>query len=396
MPAYRYTAIDAAGRSVRGRSEHPTQSAAAHALRERGLFVLAIEATEERSNANKGAARAALVLAFTRTIATLLGAGLPLSRALAAAQHTARRSFGETVRVVRTRVDRGDSLAEALTEHACFSPLYVGMVRAGERSGDLPGAFGRLAEHLEKEAEFRARLLSASLYPLVLTVAGSAAILVLLLFVLPRFAVMLEGAGAELPRSTAVVLAGGELFRVLWPAIPAIAIAALLALASIQASPAARRSAAALLLRIPVLGPLRRDAITARFARLLAILLGGGAAFMSALRDASLSIADPIARGEIERLQEQVREGRAFHASLTGSAFSPILIDLAAIGEESGRLAELLLKTAEILDREVERAVQHATTLAEPLLIVSFGTVLGFIALALLQAVYGVNAGSFR
>jgi type II secretory pathway component PulF len=229
----------------------------------------------------------------------------------------------------------------------------------------------------------------------VLLIAGSAAVFMLLFFVIPRFAEILDGAGASLPRLTAIVLRIGQTLQQTWLLLPVLGIVVLLGAIWIQTSERGRTTFAALVLKSPF-GSLRRQALTARFARVLGILLGGGAPLMSALKDTAHSTPDPLMRAEVDRVAREVREGRPLHQAISQGPFFPLLAEMVAVGEESGRIDELLLKTAEILDRDVERSVQRTTVLIEPLLIVVFGIVVAVIALSLMQAVYGVNAAAFR
>lgn len=183
---YSYRVADTAGRRTRHVEPAESPAALARALESRGYLVLDIAPARERAaGATFSFASRQHVLEFTRALAALLPAGLPLARALGAAENLTSGALRETVAVVRGRVERGDSVATALTEHPrFFSPIYVGLVRAGERSGDLAGSFARLASQLERESQLRARLLSAMLYPTLLALVGGAAVVVLLLFVL--------------------------------------------------------------------------------------------------------------------------------------------------------------------------------------------------------------------
>jgi type II secretory pathway component PulF len=337
------------------------------------------------------------VLEVTRALAALLPAGMPLSRALATSAHVAAGDLAEVLEAVRARVERGQSLAVALAEHPDYFPsLYVGMVRAGERSGDLAAAFVRLTDQLERQDQLRARLLSASIYPLLLALVGGVAMVVLLLFVLPRFAELLAGAGATLPRSTAMLLAASEGLQRYWPALFLIP---LLAGAGVVACRSAGRGgslAAMLLLRVPLVGRLRRTLLAARFARVTGVLLGGGAPLLVALTEAVHSLDDPLARSETERIRDRVREGRPLHGAIAeGPLYPPLLARLVAVGEESSRLQEFLLKAAELFEDRAERALHRLVTLAEPAMIVGFGVVVAIVALSLLQAIYSVNAGAF-
>lgn len=402
MPAFRYQAVDRGGRRVSGRSDATTSDQVARLLTERGLVVLGVDASAPMESGallrSTGATRRG-TLEATRALAALLPAGMPLARVLGAAESVV--TDARTVEVLndaRTRVERGESLATSLAHHPThFSALYVGLVRAGERSGSLAGVFGRLATQLEREEQLRARLISASIYPLLLALTGGVAVLILLVFVLPRFADLLAGSGASLPRSTAFLLTASGFARERWYLLAAFPVAVAALGAWHSASESGRRAMSAALLRVPLVGALRRDSLAARFARLVSVLLGGGAPLLAALDDTTGSLSDPLARDEALRVRGRLREGSTLSAALAdGSLFPPLLAQLAAVGEEAGRLEELLGKAADILEERTERATQRLVALAEPAMIAFFGVVVGFVALSLLQAIYGVNAGAFR
>jgi general secretion pathway protein F len=400
MPAFAYHAVDRSGRRVRGREAAATSEGLARILEERGWLVLDVEATQSDPTSARIAAfrRRRAVLDLTRALAALLPAGMPLARALAAASNVAAGPMAPVLTAVRERVEHGDSVAAALAAHPTFfSPLYVGLVRAGERSGDLAGAFTRLADQLEREDALRGRLLSLSIYPLLLATLGGIAVVVLLLFVLPRFVELLQGAGATLPRSTAIMLQISTIARHDWPALLIIPMTTAAGAAWYRGSDDGRRAFAALVLHLPVIGTLRRHALAARFARLTGTLVGGGAPLFAALGDTIDCLDDPIARGEADRIRTRVREGVAFNRAIAeGTLFPPLLAQLVAVGEDAGRLEEFLLKTAALLEDTTERTTQRLVTLLEPAMIVAFGAVVAFVALSLLQAIYGVNASAFR
>ncbi|HEX2091657.1 MAG TPA: type II secretion system F family protein [Longimicrobiaceae bacterium] len=400
MPAYAYRAVDASGRTHRGRLEAGSPAALSRSLEENGLLLLdAADAGAQAARAPTfGPGRRRSVLEVTQALAALLPAGMPLARALGTASELATGEVRTALEEIRGRVEQGDSIAAALARYpALFSPLYVGMVRAGERSGDLDAAFARLAEQLERDEELRGRLLSASIYPLILATMGGAAVVVLLLFVIPRFAELLEGAGASLPASTALLLSIATGLRRFWPVLLGALVLAVLAATAAVRSEQGRRSASALLLAVPGIRGLRRAVLAARFARLTGVLLGGGAPLLSALDDALESLDDPLARDEVARIRSRVREGSSLHGAIAeGGLFPPLLARLVAVGEGSGRLREFLLKAAEMFDARNLRTVQRLVALAEPAMIVFFGALVAFVALSLLQAIYGVNADAFR
>ena len=399
MPNYAYQAVDGTGRRQRGQAHAVNPAALTRALEDRGLLVLDVaEPVESASGGWFRPGRRREVLEVTRAVAALLPVGMPLAPALGAAANVATGDVRAAVLAVRARVERGDTLSAALAEHGrLFPPLYVGLVRAGEKSGDVAGAFLRLADQLERDEALRGKLLSASIYPLLLAGAGSIAVTVLLVFVLPRFATLLQDSGAALPRSTALMLGLSTALRRFWPALFIVPAGIAAAAAWARGTPEGRRAWSTLLLAVPLVSSLRRTALAARFARLVGVLLGGGAPLLAALDDAAESLADPLARDETLRIRTRVREGRTLRDAVAdGAFFPPLLAQLIGVGEDAGRLREFLLKAADIFEDRTERLTQRLATLAEPAMIILFGSVVAVVALSLLQAIYGINAGSFQ
>jgi general secretion pathway protein F len=401
MPSFEFSVATPSGERRRGVRDASSAESLTATLRAEGAFVLevAVSSRSGGAQARRTIRRARRdLLEMTTALASLLPAGLPLAKALDAASRMASEAGAAVLSEVRTRVERGESLAAALAAHReVFPPHYVGLVAAGERSGDLAGSFVRLAAQLEREATIRARLLSAAVYPLVLAVAGGAALLVLLLVVLPSFAELLTGSGARLPTSTAIVLPISGAIRRGWYLIPLLIAGAIGGFEMVRSRPQGRLALARFISRIPLVGMLARDIAAARFARLSGTLLAGGAPLLSALELAGASVGAPLTEAATVRVRTAVREGGSLNAALRREpAFPPLLAQLAALGEESARLDEFLLKAATLFEERTERTVQRLLALAEPAMIVVFGGVIGFTALSLLQAIYSVNAGSFR
>lgn len=398
MPTFAYRAVDAAGKRSRG--ELPAASAAllTRSLEERGLLVLEVAEAAPAGGKGGGSGSRRDVLEVTRALGSLLPVGMPLAQALQAASGVASGVVQAAILDVRERVERGDPLSAALAAHPrLFSPLYVGLVRAGERSGDLDSAFGRLAVQLERDEQLRGRVLSAAIYPMLLAAAGTSAILVLVFYVLPQFVGLLQGSGAELPRSTAALLWISSTMRRFWPVLLAIPAVGALLVTWVRTSPAGKRAWSQFLLAVPLIKTLRQYALAARFARLVGVLLGGGAPLLTALDDTIESLDDPLARDDATRIRARVREGVALRAAVADSPlYPPLLAQLIGVGEDAGELRAFLLKAAEIFEERTERATQRLATLAEPAMIMIFGVIVAFVALSLLQAIYGINANSFK
>ena len=401
MPNFAYQVVDGTGKRLRGNAQAVSSGALTRTLEARGLFVLDVAESADGEGGGRRAFRLGRrreVLEVTRALAALLPVGMPLAQALRAASGVASGDVKDALNEVKGRVERGETLSAALAQHrSLFSPLYVGLVRAGEKSGDLDAAFARLADQLERDEVLRGRVLSASIYPLMLATAGSIAVTVLLFFVLPRFVTLLEGSGATLPRSTATLLAVSSALHRAWPVLLLIpfGIAAFATWATnVEAG---RRAWSATLLALPGVRTLRRYALAGRFARLVGVLLGGGAPLLTALDDTIESIGDPLARDDVARVRTRVREGSSLRAALAeGTLFPDLLAQLVGVGEDAGQLRVFLMKAADIFEERTERATQRLATLAEPAMIVTFGIIVAFIALSLLQAIYGINANSFK
>lgn len=401
MPTFAYQAVDNGGKRTRGVANAASPGALTRTLEDRGLLVL--DVAESSAGAAGGGrwfkfGRRREVLEVTRALSALLPVGMPLARALDAASGVAVGEVKAAIQDVRERVERGDTMSAALANHpSLFSPLYVGLVRAGERSGDLDAAFARLATQLERDELLRGRVTSAAIYPLILATAGTAAVLLLMFFVLPRFVTLLEGSGAKLPASTSIMLGVSHVLRRFWPLLLVIPTAGAIAAAWVRTTAEGARAWSLALLTIPAVRTLREYALAARFARLVGVLLGGGAPLLTALDDTVESLADPIARDDAIRIRTAVRDGSSLRAAVAaGTLFPPLLAQLIGVGEDAGELRTFLLKSADIFEERTERATQRLATVAEPLMIVIFGAIVGFVALSLLQAIYGINANSFK
>ncbi|MEE9280667.1 MAG: type II secretion system F family protein [Myxococcota bacterium] len=355
-------------------------------------------APERRASPRGLRSRRADVVEAIRYLATLMSAGFPLDRALGTvARVVVRADVSGALRAVRERVRAGSELADALAERPRMFPrLAVGMTRAGERGGHLAEALERLAQHLEREERLRSQVVSAMLYPLLVMGVGGVAVLVLLLYVLPRFVGILDEVGAGLPLSTLLLLNAGAFLGRWWPALLLGAVLAALLVTSSRRSESGRARSDAVLARLPVLGPLRQRLAAARFGRSLSTLLDNGLPILPALDISASGLADAAAAAEVMRAREEVQAGvRLALALRRGRAFPYVFLQMVELGEESGQLAQMLERAATAAEQELERGLERLVRLVEPAMIVVFGAAAGFIALSLLQAVYGIRMDAF-
>lgn len=398
MSAFRYRAATPQGKIVEGVAQGETRDRVLADLRAKSL--LPVEVTEagpgEASVGGPGGrVGSGARVQFTRSVATLLEAGFPVDRALSvSAEICTDAVLRGVVQAVRQDVRGGHPLTEALAAHPrVFPPVYVAMVAAGERGGALGATFSRLADLQEEAAELRGQVVSALIYPALMLVAGGAAVLLLVFLVVPRFASVLEDAGGTLPWSTRLLLGATDV-ALRWGWLLALVVAAAAWGAYLWTrTPEGRLARDRLVLRLPAVGGLVHRLATARLARTLGTLLTGGVPLVSALDIARGTTGNEVLSRGLDAASRALREGRSFSGAVDG-VLPRLATQMIAVGEESGALPEMLLRVATVYDREVRDALKRAVSLVEPAMILLFGGVVGFVALAMLQAIYGINAGS--
>lgn len=397
--AFRYRASTDTGAMVEGTVRAPSRDAALRELRRQQLWPVTVDAVTAKTASmprvfGASTSKRRAVAHWTRTVATLLDAGAPLDRALGVAQsQCAHIEVAGAALAIRKSVQGGAALAEAMRlQPTLFNSLHAGVVRSGEAAGSLGKALDTLAGYLEEDEALRAQLASALLYPALMAVVASLGILVLLLFVVPRFSSLLADMGGTLPLSTRILILAGDVVTRGWWIIALLIGIGVIAVRSLLASPEARLAWHARRLSLPLTGSLERSLATARFTRALGLMLQAGLPLLPALRLARAGVGNQAMSADLERATQNVVRGNGLASSLLG-ILSPMAVQLLAVGEESGRLDALALRAAASHDEEVRRSLRTLASLLEPALILLFGAIVGFVALAMLQAIYAVNAG---
>lgn len=399
MPDFAYHAVTPTGRTMRGIEEAASERTLEGTLKRRGLLLLDVTAASGKSTSRRGfATKRADAVEAIRYLATLIDVGFPLDRALGTVERVvARADVATALRDARDRVRGGASLADAFHDRPdVFPRIAVGMVQAGEQGGHLATALARLAEHLEREERLRAQVLSALLYPATLATVGGAAVLVLVLYVLPQFVGIIDEVGAALPRSTALLMATSTFLGKWWPVIAVATLIIGLIFVAYRRSPAGRLVIDGLLLQLPVIGPLRQNLTAARFGRSLGTLLDGGLPILTSLDVAAHTLTDAAAAEQVTRAREEVQAGVTLAQALgRGSAFPFLFHQMVELGEEAGRLPEMLERAAGAAEQTLERGLDRMVRLVEPAMIVFFGGIAGLVAVSLLQAIYGIQVTGF-
>lgn len=401
MGFYRYTATDTMARTVSGSLEAINVQTAAAELRRGGYFPILIQHQAPHGAGSpialarfrRGPSRRD-VLQFTQHLQSLLGAGLEVDRSLEImAELSENRSLRDITLKVLADIRGGSSLANSLARHPqTFPKLYVQMVKAGETAGVVELVLERLATFLERAEAIREEVSSALLYPALVLVAGAGAVLVLLNVVLPRFFGMFSDSGELLPAPTQFILALSAFTSDYWWALVSVFVALLLAGQASLQTEAGRYAWDTTKLRLPMLGPLLLELEIARFARMLGTLLQSGVPILIALA----IVGDIVTNAAIARALPLVRNGVKRGEGLAGplkaaGVFPALAVQMASVGEETGRLEEMLLKVADVYDLHVKTSVKRLLSLVEPTLILVLGVVVGFIVVAMLLAVFSLS-----
>lgn len=399
MPIFAYRALTVTGERVAGELEAADARTAIARLQDSGL--IPIDAA--LSGSGRADRRAAPVVAtratrhvsqLTRELATLIGAGQTVESALALArEEIPDKGLAAALENVLLKVRSGTSLSDALAgEPRYFPPLYISLVRAGEASGRLGGSLSELATMRERTEQLRSKLNSALIYPVVLLLTAMGSVIVLLTVVVPRMEPMFASAGAALPVSTQVVLAAADLLREQGFLLLALLAGFLLLGERLLRRPGPRRAFDRWVLRLPLLGLLLRDRMTAQLCRGLATCLGGGLDLPQALAVSRDILANLHARTVMEDVITRVRTGRTVADSLASAGIlAPLAVKMLRVGEESGRLQPVAAHLAQTFEDRVATRLQRLVAVIEPVTVIVLGLVVGGIVMSILTAVLSVN-----
>lgn len=399
---FNYQVRDRAGKLVSGSLEADSQAAVAQKLRSLGYAPVSIEQQTDSTLQKEiripgfgGKVKLADLAVFSRQFATMINSGLSLIRALSIlTEQTENSKLAETIDEIRNRVESGTSLSEALAEHdEIFPKLYVAMVRAGETAGMLDAVLLRIAETLEKDVALRRKIKAAMTYPVIVFIMAVLLTTAMLIFIVPVFAGMFEDLGGELPLPTQILQNTSQFLKTplgiaLYIGIPTAAWQGYKAL---RKNEKGRYQLDVIKLKLPVFGPLFRKIALSRFSRNLGTLLRAGVPILQALE----ITADTVDNGPIgaatKDVQDSVRQGESIASPLSEhEVFPPMVVQMIAVGEETGQVDLMLEKIAEFYDQEVEATTESLTALMEPLMIAVLGGIVGSMVIALYMPMFKI------
>ncbi len=396
MPAFAYRGRDAGGEVVQGVLEGATANGVADQLFASGVTPLEIKAAPDgalRKKADEGGfdlfaekIQHVDILLFTRQIYTLLKAGVPIMRALAGLQESCmNKAMKKVLGQIRESLDSGRELSVSLGRHPkIFTPFYLAMVRVGEMTGRLEEVFIRLFDHMEFERFMHEQVKSALRYPSFVVMAMVVAMFVVNIFVIPAFAKVFAGFGAELPLMTRILIGVSNFMVQSWHLLIAGIVALAFAFKAWIATVKGRYTWDKTKLSIPIAGKIIQKATLARFARSFALASRSGVPVIQAMTTVAQTVDNAYLADKIERMRDNVERGESLlRASITVGAFTPIVLQMIAVGEESGSLDEMMEEIAGMYQSEVEYELKTLAQQIEPILIVSLGIMVLILALGI-------------
>lgn len=398
MPVYQYRALDKAGKATKGVVDADTPREARDKLRGLSLHVTEMVAVAAGEKAGAAPARRVgmpslgdgqrmmLLAMLTRQMSTLLAAGITVTDTLSAIIEQLEDARLESVfRGVREKITQGATLADALAAYpSVFSDLYVNMVRAGEASGSLEVVLKRLADYVQEQARLRGKLSAALAYPLVMCLVGSAVVVFLMAYVVPKITRVLEQQGKVLPLPTRILIAISDFVATAWPLLILAVVLAGVGYVAMLRSEAGALLIDRIKLRLPIMGELFRRHAISRFAKTFATLLASGLQVTESLRITRRVVDNMVVARTLDTVHDRIMEGADIATPLKESGVFPATVSyMIAIGEQSGQLEELLGRIAEAYDEEIELTTQKVLSLLEPMLIVGMSVIVGGIVVSI-------------
>jgi len=392
MPAFRYRALRPAGQQEQGLLEAPDLDQAVERIQRMGLTPVRLEV--QTAGVSQAAERIPFLrrrvtprdlILFTRQLETMLDSGLPILSALEILHaQTIHPKLKHAIDRVRADVEQGSTLTEALRRHPdCFPRLYANLIYAGEEGGLLAAMLDRVASLLEYEAETEQRIRAATFYPTLIVTELFLAFIVLVRFVLPRFASLFRNFNAQLPLPTRVLIGLSDFFEHHWAVVLMVGFGAAAAAVAWSRTPQGRERIDRVIVTAPIFGPIFLMTTMSRFSRVLSALLTSGIPIVQALDIVRGVVGNRVVEAEIEKMRDGVIAGKGLAEPLRGSRIMPpLVVKMLAVGEETGAVDKMLLRVSRYYDQDVDYAVKNLSTAIEPVLLLILGAVVLFTALA--------------
>ncbi len=398
MPQFEYQVKDHEGKSITGTQEAPDVNVLVSTLREKGFFIVRVNEVKKKQGpfavgkaaqgitGRRGKVKLDDLVVFSRQLATMVEAGVPLIQALSIlSEQTENLTLKKMIIDIHDLVEGGKSLSESLEKHKkTFSSLFVNMVKAGEQSGSLDEILDRLATYIEKSSALQKKVQAAMVYPAVVSAMAFVITTGMLVFVIPKFAGIFESLNAPLPLPTLVLIATSDFLRGNFIFL-SIGVGCFIALFNVMINtPKGRLWFDSRKLSIPVFGPLMLKVAVSKFSRTLSTLIRSGVPILTSLEIVSKTAGNKMIELVVNDVKNSIREGESIAGPLAKKkVFPPMVVRMVGVGEETGELEKMLAKVADFYDTQVDAAIQGLTSLIEPFVIAFLATVIGGIVIAM-------------
>ncbi len=393
MKKFKYKAMKNDGTKTSGEYEANSREDVMEMITSNGYYPLKVEEVIESATINiRRKIKVKEISIFCRQMYTMLDAGVPLINALnLMSTQVTNKHLVEIVKVLEEDVRKGEMLSNSMRKFPeAFPTLLTSMVESGEASGNLDEMFLRMSTHFEKENKINNKVKAAMIYPIILACVGVAALAVVMIFVMPTFVSLFESSDSELPFATRLLIGISDFMASHFLIVLAILIAIIVGIIIFSKTESGIYFFAKLKISFPLIKDLNRKMIVSRFTRTLSTLLASGVSLVESLPIVSAVLNNVIAEDEVLKIRERVVKGEGLSTPIEDcELFPPMLSSMVRIGEESGALDDMLNKTADFYDEEVEQAIQTLTSMLEPLMIIVMGVVIGFMVIALMLPLYG-------
>ena len=401
METFYYEATTHEGKIITGTLAVTNERLAIDRIQDMGYYPLKVSRVVKRENVVKRLLSSVQnristkdIMLVTYQLGVLLDAGFTLDKSLSIlSEMTEKEKLKEMMNDILSQVKGGRSFSDALSKYPSSFPMfYVNMVKAGEAGGFLENTISRMAAYLENTEGLKEDVRTALVYPFVLSIVGGAAVIVLLTFVVPQFSKIFSDMGRDLPLPTVILLGISHTLVKFWWAIALFVIAVITIIKKYLNSQEGRRTWDSMKFRLPLFGKLFKETAVSRFARTFGTLLGSGVPILNALQIVKGTLGSDKIAEIISSVRESVRKGKGLSEPLKNSdIFPPLALHMVTVGEETGRLDEMLIKIADRFDLEVRITVKRMLSLLEPALILTMGIIVGFIVIAMLTAIFSIN-----
>ena len=398
MQKFTYKARSEEGKTLSGKIEARDERSAVGLLRKRKMFVVELKQEKQRGELPLvgklfGGVKSKDVVNFTRQFSTMITAGLAMTDALSILETQSEKTMSVVVSEVLRDVEGGSNLAKALERHPkVFSGVYVALVRVGETAGVLDTVLKRLATNMEKDQEFRGKVKGALVYPAIV-VSGMVAVgIVMMIFVIPRLTTMYKDFGAELPGATQVLISTSEFVGRFWFLFLALFFLSIIAFRTWVKTQRGRLQVDLIMLRVPIIGPLRTQVVLTEFTRTLGLLVNSGVSIIEGLVTVQKAMGSAVFEASLGEAAKSVEKGFPLAASLARDPhFPPIVPQMISVGEETGKLDEVLTKLSQYFETESEQKIKALTTAIEPLIMIVLGVGVGFLVIAVILPIYNLT-----